>query len=68
MYHNNILQGLYLDGNKCITDGSIDHLLLMLSHNSSLKILRLSNCNLSEKRKHILRQMKQSENAFSLVT
>ena len=65
--HNNSLQGLYLDENRRITDLSIDVLVQMLQRNRSLKILRLSDCNLSERGKEKLRHRKEITNAFSLV-
>ena len=64
---NNTLQGLYLDGNKQITDLSVDPLLQMLQHNCSLKIFRLSDCKLSNNGKEKLRQVKKLSEAFSLV-
>jgi Ran GTPase-activating protein (RanGAP) involved in mRNA processing and transport len=66
-HHNNTLQGLYLEENKLITDLSVNPLVQMLKQNGSLKILRVSDCQLSRKEKERLRQMKKSKKDLFLV-
>jgi Ran GTPase-activating protein (RanGAP) involved in mRNA processing and transport len=56
-YHNKSLQWLYLSSNKLITDISVDPLIEMLTHNSTLKALWLNDCNLSTNAKTQLKQV-----------
>lgn len=65
--NNNSLEGLYLDENRRITDLSVDVLVQLLQRNCSLKILRLSDCSLSERGREKLRRRNKKTDAFSLV-
>jgi Ran GTPase-activating protein (RanGAP) involved in mRNA processing and transport len=65
-HHNTSLEQLYLNGNKLVTDSSVDSLVLMLKTNQSLTIFEISDCNLSEAGKAKLRDVEKAK-SFKLT-
>ncbi|CAF1455355.1 unnamed protein product, partial [Rotaria sordida] len=55
-HHNVTLQVLLLNGNKHVTDSSVDYFIDMLEHNQSLRELNVYDCNLSKIGKSFLRR------------
>jgi hypothetical protein len=66
IHHNNTLQRIDLDENKLVSDACVDILLETLKFNSSLSILDMCNCNLSENGKERLRQIREIKKDFHL--
>jgi len=64
--YNETLQWLHLASNQSITDGSVDKLVEMLTHNRSLRGLWLTDCILSTNAAKKLKQVVQSNKNFIL--
>jgi Ran GTPase-activating protein (RanGAP) involved in mRNA processing and transport len=61
------LEELHLSGNKSINDECMDYLIDLLSHNQSIKILTLRDCNLSVEGKTQLRTEAEKKTNFILI-
>jgi hypothetical protein len=66
-HHNTTLLSLCIDGNKLVSDSSVDALVEMLKQNRTLECLEIADCNLSEKGKEKLRQIVQSKKDFEFL-
>ena len=66
--HNISLEALSLSSNSLIMDSSIDSLIIMLTHNRTLKELDIKCCNISEINIQRLQQTINDKNDFKLYT
>lgn len=64
--NNNTLVRISLNGNKLVSDKSVDFIIMMLKQNSTLSFLDIYKCNLSEDGKKRLQQMEQTKQFFCL--
>jgi hypothetical protein len=62
--HNKTLEKMDLAANKLVTDSSLNSLAKMLTQNSSLFILYINNCNLSEEGKERLLEIKKIKKTY----
>ena len=65
-YHNKTLHVLSLSWNNLVTDSSVNFVLDMLEYNQTLRIIFLSNCNLSDTGRKKLGEATKLYNEFYL--
>ena len=66
--HNTSLQVLSISFNSSITDPSVDSLIIMLKHNTTLRGLDLKSCNISEASNLRLQQVVSDKSDFQLYS
>ncbi len=67
IHQNATLISLRIDGNKLVSDSSVDALVKMLQQNRTVNCLDIEGCNLSEKGKERLRPVARSKKDFRLI-